>query len=105
MAQTWIFGTCALYLDLGDMTLDQGHDTLLSHGQQLWEILSRSNMAVRSYGPDSDFRYVCSVTLTLGQGHDTPSGHGQQLFEILSRSEKWVRSYGPDTMLTDRWTG
>ena len=36
-------------LDLGDMTLGQGHDTPLSHGQQLCEILSRSNMAVRSY--------------------------------------------------------
>ena len=29
-------------LDLGDMTLGQGHDTPLGHGQQLCEILSRS---------------------------------------------------------------
>ena len=91
------------------MTLGQGHDTPLGHGQQLSEILSRSNLAVRSYGPDTDFQYVCTVTLTLeigqgstklwpehgfpvcvhcdldlgdmtlGQGHDTPLGHGQQL--------------------------
>ena len=46
------------------MTLGQGHDTPLAHGQQLCEI-SRSNMAVRSYGPDTDFGYVCTVTLTL----------------------------------------
>ena len=52
-------------LDLGDMTLGQGHDTPLGHGQQLSEILSRSNLAVRSYGPDTDFQYVCTVTLTL----------------------------------------
>ena len=52
-------------LDLGDMTLAQGHDTPLGHGQQLCEILSRSNTALRSYGPDTDFRYVCTVTLTL----------------------------------------
>ena len=52
-------------LDLGDMTLGQGHDTSLGHGQQLCEILSRSNLAVRSYGPDTDFGYVCMVTLTL----------------------------------------
>ena len=52
-------------LDLGDMTLGQGHDTPLGHGQQLCEILSRSNLAVRSYGPDTDFQYVCTVTLTL----------------------------------------
>ena len=52
-------------LDLGDMTLGQGHDTPLGHGQQLCEILSRSNLAVMIYGPDTDFQYVCTVTLTL----------------------------------------
>ena len=52
-------------LDLGDMTLGQGHNTPLGHGQQLCEILSRSNLAVRSYGLDTDFQYVCTVTLTL----------------------------------------
>ena len=51
--------------DLGEMTLGQSHDTPLGHGQQLSEILSRSNLAVRSYGPDTDFQYVCTVTLTL----------------------------------------
>ena len=51
-------------LDLGGMTLGQGHDTPLDHGQQLCEILSRSNVAVRSYGPDKDLGYVCTVTLT-----------------------------------------
>ena len=34
------------------MTLDQGHDTSLGHGQQLCEILSRSEKGVRSYGLD-----------------------------------------------------
>ena len=52
-------------LDLGDMSICQGHDTPLGHGQQLCEILSRSNLAVRSYGPDTDFQYMCTVTLTL----------------------------------------
>ena len=52
-------------LDLGDMMLGQGHDTWLGHGQQLCQILSRSNLAVRSYGPDMDFQYLCTVTLTL----------------------------------------
>ena len=47
------------------MTLGQGHDTTLGHGQQLCEILSRSNLAVRSYGPDKDLQYMCTVTLTL----------------------------------------
>ena len=37
----------------------------LGHGQQLCEILSRSNIAVKSYGPDTYFGYVCTVTLTL----------------------------------------
>ena len=51
------------------MTLSQGHDTPLGHGQRLCEILSRSNMAMRSYGPDMDFGYVCTVTLTLEIWH------------------------------------
>ena len=69
------------------------------------EIFSKSNMAVKSYGPDMDFRCICIVTLTLvrlgdmtlGQDHDTPLGHGQQLCEILSRSNTAMRSYGPGT--------
>ena len=53
-------------LDLVGMTLGgQGHDTPLSNVQQLCEILSRSNFAVRSYGLDTDFGYECTVTLTL----------------------------------------
>ena len=47
------------------MTLGQGHDRPLGHGQQLYEILSRYNMVLRSYGPDTDFGYVFTVTLTL----------------------------------------
>ena len=67
-------------------------------------LISRSNMAVRSYGLDTDFRnrYVCTDLdlgdMTLVQGHDTTLGHGQQLREILSKSGKGVRSCGPDTM-------
>ena len=47
--------------------------------------------------PDTDYWYVCTVTLTLGQGHDRPLGNGQKLREILARSNLAVRSYGPDT--------
>ena len=47
------------------MTLGQGHGTPFGQGQQLCEILSRSNLAVRSYGQDMDSDYVCTVTLTL----------------------------------------
>ena len=47
------------------MTLSQVHDTSLGHGQQLCEILSRSNLAVKSYVPDTDFWYVCNITLTF----------------------------------------
>ena len=39
-------------IDLGDMTLDQGHDTTLGNGQQLCGILSKSNMTEGSYAPD-----------------------------------------------------
>ena len=54
-----------LDLDLEEMALVQGHDTILGYEQYLCEILSRSNMAVRSYGPDTDFEYVCTAILTL----------------------------------------
>ena len=89
-------------LGLGDMTMGEGHDTLLGHGQQLCEILYRSNMAVKSYGPGRHFMVFvhCEFDLggmTLSHGHDIPVGHGQQLCEMLSRSNKAVRSYGLDT--------
>ena len=59
----WVCVHC--HHDLRDMTLGQGHDTPLGHGQQFSEILSRSNLAIRSYDPDMDFDYVCTEILTL----------------------------------------
>ena len=71
-----VLGMCDL--DLGGLTLDQSHYTLLSQEQVLGEILSRSNLAVRSYGHGF---WVCVHRdlhvrdMNLGQGHDTPLGH------------------------------
>ena len=68
-------------LDLEDMALGQGHDTPLGYGQQLCEILSRSNLAVRSW---HGHRFSVCVhsdlnirDMSLGQDHVTPVGHGQ----------------------------
>ena len=47
------------------MTLGESDYISLGHGQQLCKILSRPNMAVRSYGPGTNYGYVCTVTLTL----------------------------------------
>ena len=47
------------------MTLGREYDTPLGYWRQLHEILSKSNKAIRSYGVDTDFDYVCPVTLTL----------------------------------------
>ena len=47
------------------MTLGEGHDWPFGHGQPFCEILSRSNMAVRSYCLDTNFVYVYKVTLTI----------------------------------------
>ena len=86
-----------VYVDLAGMNSGQSHDTPLLLGQQWCDILSRSNMAVTSYGPDTEIGYVCTVNLTLeiwflvkvmtydlgswhmtvGQGHDTSLGNGQ----------------------------
>ena len=68
----------------------------------MWELLSRSNISVTSYGLGVDFGYVCtscdidSGDFSFGQGHDTPLGKGQQLCELLFRSNVTARSYGHD---------
>ena len=61
-------------------------------------LLSKSNMTVRRYGPETDFGYVLTLTLifvdiTLGHGHDIPSVHWQLLFKIISRFNVTIRSY------------
>ena len=53
-------------LDLGGMTLGEDHDITLGHGQKLCEILSRSNMAVRIYGPEQEFLVCMHSDLDLG---------------------------------------
>ena len=66
----WLSVKCDL--ELGDMTLGQGHDTPLGWGQQSCEILPKSNVAVRRHGPYKNLSYVHTVPLTLAQGHDKP---------------------------------
>ena len=56
--------------------LEANYDTPLGHEQKLCEILPRSDMVVKSYGPVADFRYMHTVTLALIQDHDTPLDHG-----------------------------
>ena len=65
MAQIRILGMFAPWPWPWSYDLGSRHDPSLSHGQQLCEILSRSNMTVKSYGPDIDFVYKCTVTLAL----------------------------------------
>ena len=57
----WVCVHCDIHL--GNMTLGQGHYTPLGHGQQLCEILSRSDKGTRSYGPDM----MCTDERTDGQ--------------------------------------
>ena len=84
-------------LDLGNITLGQGNDTSLGHGQQMCEILSRSNLAVRVMTFTQIFG-MCPVTLEIWPWVKfiTTLGHGQQLCEILSRLNLALRSYGLD---------
>ena len=69
MAKTWILDMCTLWpwpwrYDLGSRS---SLNIPLGHGQQLCkcEILCRSHLAVRSYDPDRNFGYVCTMTLAL----------------------------------------
>ena len=53
-------------------------------------------MAVRSYGPDTDFGYICTVTLNSKYDIGIPFGHGQYMWKILSTSDMGLMSYVPD---------
>ena len=65
-------------LNLKDMTLGESNDTFSGNGQQLCEILSRSDTGVRSYGPDKMWtdrvipiyppKFVCRGYKTLFAG-------------------------------------
>ena len=66
-------------LDLGNMTLSESHDTIVLNNIQI------------KHDRDTDFGYVCTVTLTLDQGHVTPLGQGKQWCKILSISNMEVR--------------
>ena len=103
----WLCVQCELDLNI---TLGQGHDTVLDHGLQLCEILSRSNFTVELWPRHGLWLCVkCDLDLgdmTLGQSHDTPLTHGQQLCGIVSKSNMTVVSYVPDkATVDDRQTG
>ena len=69
------FWVCVHFdLDIRDMTFSQGHDTSLGYGHKVCEILSRSNMAVRSYGgyqytQKCDVHHVCSHSTRFSIGN------------------------------------
>ena len=60
MSRTWFLGMCG---DLWDINSGESHDTPFGLGQQLCEILSRSDLTVRRYGSNTYFG--CTMTLTL----------------------------------------
>ena len=60
MARTRLWVCVHCDHDLRDMVLGQGHVTSFGHGQKLCEILSRSNLVMRNYGPITDFG-VCML--------------------------------------------
>ena len=69
-------GVCMHYgLGLWYMTLFQGYDTSLCPGHRLCEILSRYNIVLRSYDPDTNCGYICSETLTLEIWPESRSWH------------------------------
>ena len=95
---------CSLiYLSLKN-DFGQGQDTPYGHGHQLCEILSRSNLAESSYGPNTDL-YIAIFNLedmTWGQGHANSLDHGQQFCEILFKSYKGEVSSGSGTIRTGK---
>ena len=89
--------------------------TPLGPDQELCEILSRSNMAVRCCGADTDFGYVCTVILTFEIWPCVTLDHGQEICKILSWSDqggkklwprqdmnRWSTEFTPSVHLSDR---
>ena len=92
------------YKVIHDKLLAQGHDTSLGHRQQSSIILSRSNMAVRSYDLDMDFGYVYTMSLTsdiwpLFNAMANPWVIDNNCVDFFSESNMAVRSYGLDKNL------
>ena len=80
-------------LDLGKVTLGQGHDTPSQHKEYLIQIWKCNYNMLRKYGPDkqNSMQVYCDLDLgvvTLGQGHDTPSHHKEHSCQIWSSTNK-----------------
>ena len=87
-------------LDLRDMILGQDYDTPLVRGQQLCKILSRSNLAVRSYGPDEDFQYMWPWHWRYDLGSrswHTLGSWTTNVWNFIQIQLLALRSYVPDT--------
>ena len=89
------------------MSLSQTRDTPLFYGQELCEVLFRSNSAVKSYGPHTNFGYVTAVTSTLeiwplAKVITQPWVIDNDLYEILSRSNMTIRP-GHGFWLCKQW--
>ena len=67
------------------MTLGRGHDTSSGHGQQLSEILFRSNKTVESYGPDTDFPSL-EIVQTIGCLRKAPQSDRTRTAELYGDS-------------------
>ena len=55
------FGQVHCDLDLGDMPLDQGHDSCIGHGQKLRNI-QLYKWSVESFSPNKSVCYVCTFS-------------------------------------------
>ena len=66
-------------LDLRDITLGQGHDIQLVHGQQQCEVLSKSFLPMKSYTLDKNFGYMFTTFSLLIQIQNFSSHRVQQL--------------------------
>ena len=90
--------------DLYDMTLSQGHDTSLAQRQQLCEILSRSDIAVRSYGQTTDFCFVWPRPWRYDLKWRSLHTLGSRITIVWQVIQQGIRSYGPNKIWADRLT-
>ena len=80
-------------LELGNVTLGQGHNTPSQQKEYLCQIWKCNYNMLRKYGPDkqNSMQVYCDLDLgvvTLGQGHDTPSHHKEHSCQIWSSINK-----------------
>jgi len=96
-------------LDLGDIDVILSCDTQSNDGEQMCQMIFKSDNERQSYGPDKliyghFWPSNSNCDLDLGDinvilSRDTPSYDGEHMFQMVLKSDNERQSYGPDKLV------